>query len=87
MTFKEALNNSAFAHFGLLPRVCIHQPEKDEYSHMYKAREVCDCGCNKWIDGKMALAQIMDVQCMFKNVHRCKKCNEVRVADHIGKEE
>lgn len=41
MTFKEQQDKSEFFHFGLLPRVCIHIPKGDYYSHMYKAQEVC----------------------------------------------
>jgi hypothetical protein len=84
---EEAKNKSEFYHFGILPRVCIHTPGEDQYSKMYKPREVCECGCKEWIDGTMALANIGGVECMFKDVHRCKECGKVRMSDHIGREE
>lgn len=84
---EQYKNKSEFYHFGVLPRMCIHSPIEDEYSHMYVPQEKCDCGCSKWVDGKMPLVEMMGVPCMFKDVHRCKDCNEVRVANHIGKDE
>lgn len=84
---EQYKNKSEFYHFGLLPRVCIHTLDIDEYSHMYIPQEVCSCGSKDWIDSKMALSQMNGIPFMFKDVHRCKKCNEVRMANHIGKEE
>jgi len=84
---EECRNNSEFYHFGILPRVCIHSPEPDQYSHMYVPEERCKCGCVEWVDGKMPLAELMGVPCMFKDVHRCKACNDIRMANHIGKED
>jgi len=84
---EEENKNSEFFHFGILPRVCIHTLEEDEYSHMYIPEEGCSCGCKEWIVSVMALAQVDGIPCMFKNVHRCRDCNEVRMANHIGKEE
>lgn len=81
------LKNSKFYHFGIVPRVCIHSPKPDQYSKMYVPRDACKCGCKEWVEGKMPLARMLGVDCMFKDVHRCNDCGEVRVADHVGKEE
>jgi hypothetical protein len=80
------INKSEFYHFGLLPSVSIHSPIEDQYSKMYIAREKCDCGCNEWIEKgcTMILGHYPDGTPLYKDVHRCKKCNKVRMADHIG---
>ena len=76
--------NSAFFHFGILPSISIHSPIEDQYSKMYIPREKCDCGCSEWIEGKMDIIKpSMGLSWPKKNVHRCKDCNEVRMADHI----
>lgn len=79
-------NNSEFYHFGILPQLCIHSPFKDQYSQMYIPREKCDCGCNEWIEEgcTMILGHYPDGTPVYKDVHRCKKCYEIRIADHIG---
>lgn len=73
-------SNSEFFHFGILPQVCIHSLIEDEYSKMYVPQEVCKCGCKEWIDSTM----LMFIGLPEKEVHRCKDCNEVRIAKHIG---
>ena len=78
-------SKSEFFHFGILPQVCIHSPIEDDYSHMYKPRKICDCGSNQWINSTMNLLKSNDGNGFFlKQVHRCEKCDEVRMADHIG---
>lgn len=84
---EEEIKNSEFFHFGLLPSVCIHTLVQDQYSHMYIPEEICTCGCNEWVEGKMALFEKDGLPYMFKDVHRCKNCNKVRIANHVGKEE
>lgn len=32
---EEITNNSAFYHFGIIPSICIHSLDEDEYSKMY----------------------------------------------------
>jgi hypothetical protein len=73
-------SKSEFYHFGLLPAVCIHCLIEDEYSIMYKPQEICECGHSEWIESTM----IKFISLIPSNVHRCKKCNEVRIAHHIG---
>lgn len=81
------MNNSAFLHFGLLPEICIHSLIEDQYSAMYIPREFCGCGANEWVISTMKMtADDSPIQLPPKDVHRCKKCNEVRLADHIGAE-
>jgi len=78
---------SAFYQFGLLPEVCIHSPIEDQYSKSYIPRKTCECGCNEWIDSTMKIIEdSMGYEFPKKDVHRCKKCNNVRMADHIGAE-
>lgn len=79
--------NSAFFQFGLLPEVSIHSLEKDQYSKSYIPRQVCDCGCKEWIESTMKIVEdSMGYEFPKKAVHRCKQCNEVRMADHVGAE-
>jgi len=79
-------SKSEFFHFGILPEVCIHSLDEDEYSKMYIPREKCDCGNDKWIDSTMKIVKdFMGYEFPKKLVHRCSHCNEVRLADHIGK--
>jgi hypothetical protein len=73
-------SKSDFFHFGTLPQVCIHSLFEDEYSKMYIPQEVCDCGCKDWIDSTM----IKFVGFPPSDVHRCKECNAIRIANHIG---
>jgi hypothetical protein len=73
-------SKSEFYHFGLLPQVCIHSLIEDEYSKMYKPQETCDCGHSEWVESTMIMIEGYPP----KQVHRCKKCNEVRIAHHIG---
>jgi len=78
-------SNSEFYHFGILPQLCIHSPMEDEYSKMYIAREKCDCGSSNWLENcTMILGHYPDGTAIYKDVHRCSECFEVRVADHIG---
>ncbi len=80
-------SKSEFFHFGILPRVSIHSVKKDQYSCMYKPRELCDCGCSEWLQEgcTMILGKYPNGEEMIKDVHRCRNCNEIRMADHIGK--
>jgi hypothetical protein len=80
------LNDSEFYHFGILPQVSIHSPIYDQYSDMYIPRETCDCGCKEWKEEgcTMILGHYQDGTRVYKDVHRCKNCKEVRMADHIG---
>ncbi len=79
------ISNSEFYHFGILPQICIHSIIEDEYSKMYIAREICDCGCKEWIEGTMKILEdSFGYEFPKKEVHRCKECNEVRMSDHIG---
>ncbi len=83
-------NKSEFYHFGILPRACIHSPIPDQYSPMYKPQEECEkCGCKEWHTKgcSMILGHYPDGTPMYKDVHRCKNCFEVRMAFHIGDEE
>lgn len=75
------ISKSEFYHFGILPQVCIHSLDEDEFSKMYTPQEKCDCGCGDWIESEM---QICANFYSPKKVHRCKTCNEVRIANHIG---
>lgn len=77
-------SKSEFYHFGILPQVCIHSLDEDEYSKMYIPKEKCDCGCADWIESTMQMFTGCDWP---KPVHRCKKCNQVRTANHIGYKE
>lgn len=88
MTMKDAMDNSEFYHFGILPQLTIHSPVEDSYSHMYIPRDKCDCGCGEWKDGEMELIYpIAGVSFPKKHVHRCANCNDVRMADHKGMKE
>lgn len=78
-------DKSEFHHFGILPAICIHSLAQDQYSKMYKPRLLCECGSDEWIEGKMdVIKPVNGYKFPQKDVHRCKSCNEVRVADHIG---
>lgn len=80
------VNDSEFFHFGILPAMCIHSVEADEYSKMYKPIPRCDCGCTEWLEEgcTMVLGHYPDGTPVYKDVHRCKNCFEVRTANHIG---
>lgn len=78
-------SKSEFFHFGILPRVCIHSPIEDQYSKMYLPREKCECGSSQWIDGEINITNGLEFP--RKQVHRCKECDEVRMADHIGRDD
>lgn len=82
----EWTNNSEFYHFDILPQLTIHTVIPDDYSPMYKPRERCDCGCDEWLEEgcTMILGHYPDGTPVYKDVHRCKTCYEVRMADHIG---
>lgn len=73
-------SKSDFYHFGTLPSVCIHSPIKDKYSKMYIPLEICECGCKEWVESTM----IKFIGFSLDRVHRCKDCNTVRIANHIG---
>lgn len=77
-------SKSEFYHFGILPQVCIHSLDEDEYSIIYTPQEKCKCGCSDWIESTMQMFKNFDSQ---KRVHRCKECNQVRIAHHIGYKE
>jgi len=78
-------SNSAFYEFGLLPEICIYSLDEDQYSKNYIPREACDCGCKEWVDSEMDIIKPVDgFTFPKKRVHRCKSCNEVRLADHKG---
>lgn len=82
------VSKSEFFHFGILPSVCIHSPIKDEYSNNYIPREKCDCGCTEWVESTMKLVgDSFGYEFPTKDVHRCKQCNQVRMADHKGYKE
>ncbi len=78
-------SKSDFFHFGTLPNVCIHSLDEDEFSKMYIPQDRCNCGGNEWIDSTMKIIEdFMGYEFPKKRVHRCKACNEVRIAHHIG---
>jgi hypothetical protein len=88
MTMKDAMDNSEFYHFGVLPQLTIHSPIVDQYSHMYIPRDSCDCGCSEWKDGELDLIQpIRGFTLPKKQVHRCVNCSNLRMADHKGRKE
>ncbi len=77
--------NSAFFQFGLLPEICIHSLEEDQYSKSYVPRNICKCGASLWKESTMKIIEdSMGYEFPKKAVHRCIQCNEVRMADHIG---
>ncbi len=79
------ISKSEFFHFGILPQVCIHSLDEDNYSKMYTPQERCKCGCSDWIESTMKMFQdSFGYEFPKKRVHRCKSCNEVRIAHHIG---
>ena len=79
------INDSEFFHFGILPQICIHSLDEDEYSPMYKPNEICECGNSEWIESEMKIIEDLEgYEFPKKRVHRCKQCNEVRMAKHIG---
>lgn len=81
----EWTDKSEFYHFGILPQVSIHSPIEDQYSKMYIPRLKCDCGCTEWTEGKMDMFKpVNGYSFPQKDVHRCKECNDVRMADHVG---
>lgn len=82
---SEWIDKSEFYHFGILPQICIHSLDEDQYSRSYEPLETCDCGCTEWIESTMKI--IEDDLFPLKRVHRCKYCNEVRIAHHIGLKE
>ena len=78
-------SESAFLEFGLLPGVCIHSIIEDRYSKMYVARTICQCGCSEWVDSSIEIIRdLMGYEYPKKQMHRCKQCNQVRMADHIS---
>lgn len=84
-SFYEIAKNSEFYHFDILPQICIHSLMEDEYSKMYTPREKCSCGCAEWLEGKMDIIKpVNGYKFPQKDVHRCKNCSEVRMADHIS---
>gem|GEM_PF-3100473 len=78
--------NSEFFHFGVLPQVCIHSPIHDQYSDSYIPEKSCKCGSEEWLEEgcTMILFHYADGTPAYKDVHRCKKCYEVRMATHKG---
>lgn len=82
---KMNTSKSEFFHFGILPQICIHSVIEDEYSKMYIPQKICNCGCEEWIQGTMDIIKpIPGFSFPKKDVHRCKECNSVRIANHIG---
>ncbi len=83
---QNDIDKSAFYHFGILPQIYIHSPKEDQYSKSYIARVKCDCGCTEWLeDGcTMILGHYYDGTPIYKDVHRCKQCKEVRMAHHVS---
>ena len=78
------IKNRDFFHFGTLPQICIHSLDEDEYSPKYKPNEICECGCDEWIESEMKIVKDLDgYEFPKKRVHRCKQCNEVRIAKLI----
>lgn len=78
-------NKSEFFHFGILPQECIHSVDEDKYSKMYIPQEKCDCGCSDWVESSMKIFKdSMGYEFPKKRIHRCKECNEVRMAQHVG---
>lgn len=70
-----------FVNYGTLPKVCIHTPMLDNFSHLYIANKKCKCGCSDFIDSEMKiLKDVFGHEFSKKKVNRCKKCNEVRLA-------
>lgn len=70
-----------FINYGTLPKVCIHTPIPDNFSPYYVPDEKCKCGCTDFIDGEMKiLKDSFGYEFPKKFVHRCKNCNEVRLA-------
>ncbi len=83
--FGIDVKNSEFAHFGILPGICIHSLVEDQYSKMYIPREKCKCGSTEWIESTMDIVKpVIGYEFPKKDIHRCNECNEVRMADHIG---
>jgi hypothetical protein len=77
-------DNSAFYHFDILPGICIHWVEEDQYSKMYKPMAKClECGHTEFREAKMKIIEGFPDE-FDKRVHRCNECNEVRMATHIG---
>ena len=84
-SFYDSAKKSEFYHFGILPQICIHSLMEDEYSKMYTPREKCSCGYAEWLEGKMYIVKSANgYKFPQKDVHRCKNCNEVRMADLIA---
>jgi hypothetical protein len=78
------LKKSDFFDFGIIPKVCIHSLQEDEYSKFYIPIDKCNCGCNKWVESEMnILKSKYGYSFPKKKVHRCAKCNEVRLANKI----
>lgn len=75
-------NNSEFYHFGIIPEVCIHSLDEDQYSKMYIPEETCLCGGTEWIESTMKIVQ--NDFYPKKRIHRCKSCDGIRMAKHIG---
>ena len=86
---KDYIDKSEFYHFGILPQVCIHSLDEDQYSCMFTPRESCDtCGSKEWIESTMKIVEDYgDFEYPKKRVHRCKLCNDIRMADHKGTKE
>jgi len=79
------ISKSEFFDFGILPQICIHSLDEDQYSKMYIPREKCNCGNDQWIDSTMKIIKdSMEYEFPKKSIHRCTQCNEIRMADHIG---
>ncbi len=83
---NDYINKSEFFHFGILPGVCIHSPINDVFSKMYVPREKCENGHSDWLTEGciMKIGHWQDSTPIYKEVHRCKICNDVRISDHIG---
>ncbi len=82
---NEYKNKSEFYHFGLLPEICIHSLDEDEYSKMYTPNETCEaCGGKEWIESTMRILDLPEKLYPAKRVQKCKDCESVRIAHHIG---
>lgn len=75
------MTKSDFYKSGKLPKVCIHSLVEDKYSEFYEAVKKCECGGEEWVESEMEILKpSMGHVFPTKPVHRCKKCDTVRMA-------